>query len=115
MLKSAEALSFSFPFSFHSITLSFSFSFSLSLSLLHLLTSVNRLFQIYYGECRTSYKQKAPEQKLRGLSVLNQTALVTLPERKQRVQACTLLGVPSTIAFTLCTLGLKVLFERLCE
>jgi len=46
---------------------------------------------------------------------LNQTALVTLPERRQRVQAYTLLGVPFTTALTLLTLGFHVLFERLCE
>lgn len=43
------------------------------------------------------------------------TALCNLPERKQRVQACTRFGVPSTIALTFFTFGLKVLFERLCE
>ena len=46
---------------------------------------------------------------------LNQTALVTLPERRQRVQAYTLLGAPFTTALTLLTLGFHVLFERLCE
>ena len=38
-----------------------------------------------------------------------------MPERKQRVQAYTLLGEPFTIAFTLLTLGFHVLLERLCE
>lgn len=43
------------------------------------------------------------------------TALVTLPERMQRVQAYTLQGVPLTIALTLLTLGFHVLFDLLCE
>ena len=47
--------------------------------------------------------------------LFNQTALVTLPERRQRVQAYTLLGVPLTTALTLLTLGFHVLFDRLCE
>jgi hypothetical protein len=41
------------------------------------------------------------------------TARVTLPERKQRVQAYTLRGEPFTTAFTRFTLGFQVLFERL--
>lgn len=44
-----------------------------------------------------------------------QTALVTLPERRQRVQALIRFGVPFTTAFTRCTLGFHVLLERLCE
>lgn len=44
-----------------------------------------------------------------------QTALVTLPERRQRVQALIRFGVPLTIALTRCTFGFHVLFERLCE
>ena len=43
------------------------------------------------------------------------TALVTLPERRQRVQTLTRFGLPLTIAFTLTTFGFHVLFERLCE
>ena len=39
----------------------------------------------------------------------------TLPERKHLVQAVTLQGVPFTIALTFWTLGLKLLFVRLCE
>ena len=42
-------------------------------------------------------------------------ALVTLPERKQRVQAFIRHGVPFTIALTLLTLGCQALLERLCE
>ena len=42
-------------------------------------------------------------------------ALVTLPVRKQRVQAYTRRGEPSTSALTLLTLGFQVRFERLCE
>jgi hypothetical protein len=42
-------------------------------------------------------------------------ALVTLPERKQRVQAYTRFGVPLTIAFTRLMFGFQVLLERLCE
>lgn len=45
----------------------------------------------------------------------SQMARVTLPERKQRVQAYTLRGEPLTIALTLLTLGFHVLLERLCE
>jgi hypothetical protein len=47
--------------------------------------------------------------------IFNQTARVTLPERKHLVQAYTLRGEPSTIALTRLTLGFHVLFERLCE
>ena len=36
-------------------------------------------------------------------------ALVTLPERRQREQTATVLGVPSTIAFTLRMLGFHAL------
>jgi len=42
-------------------------------------------------------------------------ARVTLPERRQRVQAYTLFGEPFTIALTRFTLGFQVLLERLCE
>ena len=42
-------------------------------------------------------------------------ALVTLPERRQRVQAWTRQGLPSTIAFTFITLGFQVLLVRLWE
>lgn len=66
-------------------------------------------------------RQKAkPRSELRGciaLTILSftQIARVTLPERKQRVQAYTLRGEPLTIALTLLTLGFQVLLERLCE
>jgi hypothetical protein len=40
---------------------------------------------------------------------------VTLPERRQRVQAYTLQGEPLTTAFTLLTLGFQVLLDLLCE
>ena len=40
------------------------------------------------------------------------TARVTLPERKQRVQAYTRLGVPLTTAFTRLMLGFQVRLER---
>lgn len=43
------------------------------------------------------------------------TARVTLPERRQRVQAYTLRGEPFTIAFTRLMLGFQVLLERLWE
>lgn len=43
------------------------------------------------------------------------TALVTLPERKQRVQAYTRFGVPLTSAFTRLIFGFQVLLERLWE
>ena len=45
----------------------------------------------------------------------HQMALVTLPERRQRVQALILCGEPLTIAFTRLTFGFHALFERLCE
>ena len=45
----------------------------------------------------------------------NYTARVTLPERRQRVQALIRRGEPLTIALTRFTLGFHVLFERLCE
>ena len=41
------------------------------------------------------------------------TARVTLPERRQRVQEYTRLGVPFTTAFTRLMLGFQVLLERL--
>lgn len=64
-------------------------------------------------------KSKAPK-RTSGLFCFNklsftQMARVTLPERKQRVQAYTLRGEPLTIALTLLTLGFQVLLERLCE
>ena len=42
-------------------------------------------------------------------------ARVTLPERRQRVQAYTLVGVPLTIALTCFTLGFHVRLERRWE
>jgi hypothetical protein len=42
-------------------------------------------------------------------------ARVTLPERRQRVQALIRCGEPFTTALTRFTLGFHVLFERLCE
>ena len=45
----------------------------------------------------------------------DQTALVTLPERMQRVHAYTLQGEPLTTAFTLLMLGFHVLLDLLCE
>jgi hypothetical protein len=44
-----------------------------------------------------------------GLFVLTQTALVTLPERRQREQTFTVFGVPFTTALTLLMLGFQVL------
>ena len=49
------------------------------------------------------------------LPVYNQIALVTLPERKQRVQAYTRFGVPLTSAFTRLIFGFQVLLVRLWE
>ena len=46
---------------------------------------------------------------------LYQTARVTLPERRHRVQTYTWRGVPSTIAFTRLTLGFHVRLDRLWE
>jgi hypothetical protein len=46
---------------------------------------------------------------------VNQTALVTLFERRQLVQTLTLLGVPLIRALTLLTLAFHVLFDLLCE
>lgn len=45
----------------------------------------------------------------------DQTALVTLPERMQRVHAYTLQGEPLTTAFTLLMLGFHVLLDLLWE
>ena len=42
----------------------------------------------------------------------HQIALVTLPERRHRVQTYTWRGLPSTIAFTRFTLGFQVRLER---
>lgn len=42
-------------------------------------------------------------------------ALVTLPERRQRVQTLMCVGVPLTIAFTRLTLGFQDLFVLLWE
>ena len=42
-------------------------------------------------------------------------ALVTLPERRQRVQALIRHGVPSTIALTRCTLGFQARLDLLWE
>ena len=66
----------------------------------------------------TSYSDKEKRLPVGSLTVISknyQIARVTLPERKQRVQAWTLLGEPFTIALTRFTLGFHVLFERLCE
>jgi hypothetical protein len=45
----------------------------------------------------------------------NQTARVTLPERRHLVQTYTWRGEPSTIALTRFTLGFQALLERLWE
>ena len=45
----------------------------------------------------------------------SQIARVTLPERRQRVQAYTWHGVPLTIAFTRLTFGFQALLDRLWE
>jgi hypothetical protein len=59
------------------------------------------------------------KKRMRNASVLfctfDQTARVTLPERKHRVQAYTLFGEPSTIALTRRMLAFQVRLERLCE
>lgn len=46
---------------------------------------------------------------------LHQTARVTFPERRQRVQTYTLLGEPFTTALTRLMFAFHVLLERLCE
>ena len=45
----------------------------------------------------------------------HQTARVTFPERRHRVQTYTWRGVPFTIAFTRFTLGFQARLERLWE
>ena len=50
-----------------------------------------------------------------GVNGEHQTALSTLPERKQRVQAYTRFGVPLTSAFTRLIFGFQVLLVRLWE
>ena len=46
---------------------------------------------------------------------INQTARVTFPERKQRVQTLIDFVLPLTTALTFLTLGFQVLFDLLCE
>ena len=64
-------------------------------------------------------KKKEPLRKggslFLSLGGTDQTARVTLPERKQRVQAYTRLGVPLTTALTRLMLGFQVRLERLWE
>lgn len=61
-------------------------------------------------------KEKTDAKRIRFvLYLFDQTARVTLPERKHRVQAYTLFGEPSTIALTRRMLAFQVRLERLCE
>ena len=65
-----------------------------------------------------SGEKRAEKKKLPGslsFSLPHQLALVTLPERRQRVQAYTWQGLPSTTAFTRFTLGFQVRLERRWE
>ena len=76
-----------------------------------------RCFLFDKGEKRT---EKSPCHSGTGASFAgvngeHQTALSTLPERKQRVQAYTRFGVPLTSAFTRLIFGFQVLLERLWE
>ena len=65
---------------------------------------------------RTFKKQKKKSREQNSLQkFFYQTARVTFPERKQRVQTLTDFGVPFTIALTFLTLGFHVLFDLLCE
>ena len=47
------------------------------------------------------------------VTLMDYTARVTFPERRQRVQAYTRLGEPSTIALTRRMLGFQVRLDRL--
>jgi hypothetical protein len=47
--------------------------------------------------------------------IKNQTARVTFPERKQRVQTLTDFVFPLTTALTFLMLAFQVLFDLLCE
>lgn len=49
------------------------------------------------------------------LKYMRYIALLTLPERRQRVQALIRRVLPLTIALTRFILGFQVLFDRLCE
>ena len=60
-------------------------------------------------------RKSPPAVKLAGSLWICQTALVTLPERRHRVQTYTWRGVPSTIALTRLTLGFHARLERLWE
>ena len=64
---------------------------------------------------RCSQTEKSPRRRAEGIFGLlgNYTARVTFPERRQRVQAYTLLGEPSTTALTRLMLGFQVRLERL--
>lgn len=69
------------------------------------------------GEKHTVVKTKKPSAKSRELVLFtlfsDYTARVTFPERRQRVQAYTRLGEPSTIALTRRMLGFQLRLDRL--
>ena len=83
-------------------------------------THVAVRFNVHFGGYTGLVKKEGPRPersdpvRSKG-KALAQTARVTLPERRQRVQAYTRLGDPSTIALTRLTLGFHVLLERLWE
>ena len=91
------------------------------------LQTVGRHFGIKKGEMaaaapgwnRPRRIEKSPAPAGVGLSICDlceaQTALVTLPERKHRVQTYTWRGVPFTIALTRFTLGFQGRLDRLWE
>ena len=58
---------------------------------------------------------KNPRVSPRCFFAHSQIALVTLPDRKQRVQTLIRRGEPFTIAFTFFTFGFQVLLVLLCE
>ena len=75
-------------------------------------------FQDCFKQIPPSGEKRAEKKKLLGslsFSLPHQLALVTLPERRQRVQAYTWQGLPSTTAFTRFTLGFQVRFARRWE
>lgn len=73
-------------------------------------------YSVYAGRKRNKDRfQRNDPCSVNGFGLPDQTARVTLPERRQRVQAYTRLGDPSTIALTRLTFGFQVLLERLWE
>jgi hypothetical protein len=73
------------------------------------------------ADCHPPLRENAAARKtnktprMAGLYLPGYIALTTLSERKQRVQAYTRRGEPSTIAFTRLTLGFHILLLRLWE